>query len=90
MPSLLAWLDHSEDDQRRMRELVALFGQEESRDELGIGAVRDAFSERLSRYVCHPDPARYFLFVPWIFREGERRGRTGAALRLWTKSANGG
>jgi hypothetical protein len=48
MPSLLAWLDHSEEDQRRMRELVALFAQEESRDELGIGAIRDAFSDACS------------------------------------------
>ena len=36
-PSQLTWLDYSEDDQRRARELVAMFSQRESRDELGIG-----------------------------------------------------
>lgn len=85
MPSLLAWLDHSEEEQRRMRELVALFAQEESRDELGIGAIRDAFSDRLFPGVSVIQTrARYLLFVPWIFREAERRRLSGADLKAWT------
>ena len=84
MPSMLAWLDHSEEDQRRMRELIALFAQEESRDELGIGAIRDAFSDRLFPGTSVIQTrARYFLFVPWIFREGERKGLAGGQLREW-------
>lgn len=87
MPSLLAWLDHSEEDQRRMRELVALFAQEESRDELGIGAIRDAFSDRLFPGTSVVQTrARYLLFVPWIFREAERRGLSGAQLRAWAET----
>src|ERR1700732_3575593 len=39
--------DFSREDQRRMREIVNLFTQSESRDELGIGQVRDAFSDSL-------------------------------------------
>ena len=39
---MIAWLDASREDQRRMREIVNLFTQSESRDELGIGQVRDA------------------------------------------------
>jgi hypothetical protein len=84
MPSLLAWLDHSEEDQRRMRELVAMFTQEESRDELGIGAIRDAFSNQLFPGTSVIQTrARYFLFVPWIFRQGGGRGLSGSALRDW-------
>lgn len=84
MPSLLAWLDHSEEDQRRMRELVAMFTQEESRDELGIAAIRDAFSNRLFPGTSVIQTrARYFLFVPWIFREGGRRPLSGPTLREW-------
>ncbi len=87
MPSLLAWLDHSEEDQRRMRELVALFAQEESRDELGIGAIRDAFSDRLFPGTSVVQTrARYLLFVPWIFREAERRRMSGAELRAWAET----
>ena len=47
MPSMIAWLDASREDQRRMREIVNLFTQSESRDELGIGQVRDVFSDSL-------------------------------------------
>ena len=44
---MIAWLDASREDQRCMREIVNLFAQSESRDELGIGQVRDAFSDFL-------------------------------------------
>lgn len=67
-----------------MRELIALFSQEESRDELGTGAVRDAFSDLLFPGVSVLQTrARYLLFVPWIFREAERRGMLGPELRVW-------
>jgi hypothetical protein len=66
MPSMIAWLDASREDQRRMREIVNLFTQSESRDELGIGQVRDAFRDSLSpgTSTLHTR-ARYLLFVPW-------------------------
>ena len=52
-----------------MREIVNLFSERESRDELGIGQVRDALSDLLwpgtSTLFTR---ARYFLFIPWCFR----------------------
>jgi Family of unknown function (DUF6361) len=84
MASMSAWLDTSSDEQRRMRELIALFAQSESRDELGIRQVRDAFSELLFPGTSVIQTrARYFLFIPWIFRDGARRGRSGAQLKAW-------
>ncbi|KUI09908.1 hypothetical protein AU190_05705 [Mycolicibacterium acapulense] len=69
MTSLIAWLDASSEDQRRMREIVNLFSERESRDELGIGQVRDALSDLMwpgtSTLFTR---ARYFLFIPWCFR----------------------
>ncbi len=69
MASLIAWLDASSEDQRRMREIVNLFSERESRDELGIGQVRDALSDMLwpgtSTLLTR---ARYFLFIPWCYR----------------------
>lgn len=73
MPSLIAWLDASTDEQRRMREIVKLFSDTESRDELGIGQIRDALSD-----ILFPGTstlftrARYMLFVPWIFEHAAR------------------
>ena len=85
-PAGLAWLDYSEADQRRAREIVALFSQHESRDELGLGRIRDALSDTLfpgtSVLLTR---ARYLLFVPWLFREGARRGYRGPHLASWVE-----
>ena len=80
MPSMIGWLDASAEDQRRMREIVRLFSLSESRDELGIGQVRDAFSDSLFPGTSTLQTrARYLLFVPWCYREVEARGLTGLA-----------
>ena len=83
-PAVFAWLDYSEADQRRAREIIAMFSQQESRDELGLGRIRDALSDTLfpgtSVLLTR---ARYFLFVPWLFREGARHGYHGARLSSW-------
>lgn len=75
MISTLAWLDFSRDEQRRFRELLNLFTDSESRDELGIGTIRDGFSEALfpGTSTLHTR-ARYLLLVPWCFQEAEARG----------------
>ena len=78
---MVAWLDASREDQRRMREIVNLFMQSESRDELGIGQVRDVFSDSLfpGTSTLHTR-ARYFLFIPWCYMEAETKGLTGGQL----------
>ena len=85
-PGVIAWLDYSQADQRRAREIVAMFSQRESRDELGLGGIRDALSETLfpgtSVLLTR---ARYLLFVPWLFREGARRGYHGPRLGTWVE-----
>lgn len=85
MPSSVAWLDVSAEEQRRAREFIALFTQPESRDELGIGQIRDAFSNTLFPGTSVIQTrARYFLYVPWIYLDGQRRGRSGQDLTRWT------
>ena len=80
MTSGLAWLDTSLDEQRRVREMIALYAQAESRDELGIGQVRDAFSERLFPGTSVVQTrARYLLFVPWTYRAGSARRSAASA-----------
>jgi hypothetical protein len=78
VPSLIAWLDADTDDQARMRDIVKLFTDRDSRDELGLGQVRDALSDGLfpgtSVLLTR---ARYLLFVPWCFQLAE--GRPDAA-----------
>lgn len=81
MPSVFAWLDYSAEDQRRAREIVGLFSQSESRDELGIGTVRDVLSDLMFPGISVIQTrARYFLFVPWLFRQAARQGYSGHEL----------
>ncbi len=84
--AVLSWLDYSEADQRRAREIVAMFSQRESRDELGLGQIRDGLSDTLfpgtSVLLTR---ARYFLFIPWLFREGARNGYRGPQFASWVQ-----
>lgn len=74
MASILAWLDSSEAERRKAMDIVALFRQQNTVDELGIGAIRDAIADELFPGTSTIQTrARYFLFVPWICRELERR-----------------
>ncbi len=68
MASTLTWLDQSEEQRRQMREAIGMFRDEGAVDELGLGRIRDVFSDRL-----FPGTsvlwrrARYLFFVPWIY-----------------------
>ncbi|WP_044507915.1 DUF6361 family protein [Gordonia sp. KTR9] len=66
--SSLAWLDTSPDDERRMREIVKMFSDTSTLDDLGIGQVRDGIADLLfpGTSTVHARP-RYFLIIPWIF-----------------------
>ena len=81
MTSGLSWLDTSREDQQRIRELLKLFSDTESRDELGVGQVRDAFSDLLFPGTSVlQDRARYLLIVPWCYQEAQKRGLRGDRL----------
>jgi len=81
MPSVLGWLDHDEAERRRMQEVIELFRERDTVDELGIGSVRDAFSNLLfpGTSVLH-SRARYLLFVPWVYLELERQHISSAEI----------
>ena len=66
MTSLLAWVDYSNAHQEGMDRLLDAFRDKGTVDELGIGTVRDTFSDMLfpGTSTLHTR-ARYLLFVPW-------------------------
>ncbi|WP_050758212.1 DUF6361 family protein [Xylanimonas cellulosilytica] len=83
MPSLIAWLDADVDEQTRMRDIIRLFTDRDSRDELGLSQVRDALSEGLfPGTTVLLTRARYLLFVPWCFQLAEGSSDPMAAL-VW-------
>lgn len=72
--SHFGWLDTSERDRRKMLDVIDLFQQKETVDELGIGSIRDAIADRLSPGTSTIQTrARYFFFVPWIYLDLESR-----------------
>lgn len=73
MPSTFTWLDYSEHERRKMLDVIDLFGEKTTRDELGLGSVRDAFADLLfPGTTTIQTTAKYFLFVPWMYIELER------------------
>jgi hypothetical protein len=72
--SSFAWLDVSERDRRRALDIIDLFQQKETVDELGIGSIRDVIADVLSPGTSTIQTrARYFFFVPWAYLGLERR-----------------
>jgi len=72
--SSFAWLDYSERERRRAMDLIELFRDKTTRDELGLGTIRDAIADTLFPGTSTIQTrARYFLFVPWVYRELEKR-----------------
>ena len=74
LQSSISWIDFSEQDRRKMIEVVALFKQRDTRDELGLGSIRDTLSGLFFPGTSTLQTrARYFLFIPWLYRDYERR-----------------
>ncbi len=69
MVSTLTWIDHDSRARERTLRILAQFQEKESRDELGIGTVRDSLADLLFPGTSTIQTRlRYMLFVPWIYR----------------------
>jgi hypothetical protein len=69
MPSTLTWIDHDSSAYARSQRILALFSERETRDELGIGPIRDSFADQLFPGTnTIQTRLRYMLFIPWIYR----------------------
>ena len=72
MPSSLTWVDHDAQARERSLRVLALFNEKDTRDELGLGAIRDSFADQLFPGTSTIQTRlRYFLFIPWIYRKLE-------------------
>lgn len=64
MPSTFSWVDNSERDRRRALDVIDLIRRQDTRDQLGIGRIRDALADLLAPGTSTIQTrARYFLFV---------------------------
>jgi hypothetical protein len=80
MPGMY-WLATSERERQRALDLARALQQKESRDELGLGAVRDALADLLfpGTSTLHTR-ARYHFFVPWAYCEAAPRTGSGTTM----------
>jgi hypothetical protein len=69
-----AWIDYDQTERDRVNRILELFLEKESRDELGLGSVRDSFADLLFPGTSTIQTRlRYMLFVPWIYRSLEEK-----------------
>ena len=55
-----------------MHRILALFRERDTRDELGIGVIRDLLADELFPGTSTIQTRlRYMLFVPWIYQQLE-------------------
>jgi len=74
MEPTLAWIDLTARDRDKMRRVLDLFTEQGTVDEMGLGTIRDTFSDALFPGTSTLQTRlRYLLFVPWIYQRLERR-----------------
>ena len=72
--SKLAWIDHDSAARERSLQIIGLFKERDSRDELGLGAIRDSFSDKLFPGTSTIQTRlRYMLIIPWTFKKLEAK-----------------
>lgn len=70
----LTWVDVSEGRRQQMMELLNNWAERGILDELGVGTIRDAFSQYFFPGITTIQTrARYMLFVPWMYRDLEQQ-----------------
>ena len=75
MTSSLAWLDHDTSARERTKRILALFQEQGTQDQLGLGGIRDSFADLFFPGTSTIQTRlRYFLFVPWIYSRLEEEG----------------
>jgi len=67
MGSAFGWVDFEEKD-RQMLEILRMFQESDTRDELGIGTIRDAFSDMFFPGTSTIQTrVKYMILIPWIY-----------------------
>jgi len=78
MASSFTWLAFSESERQQAMQVLDLFREKSTLDELGFAPIRDAFADHFFPGTSTIQTrARYFLFVPWILKRLEQQRFAG-------------
>jgi hypothetical protein len=87
-PSELSWLDHDAAAAERSMRLLSMFQERESRDELGIGGIRDSIADQLFPGTSTIQTRlRYVFFIPWLFARLDERHTKATAFLAASREA---
>ncbi|MXZ71118.1 MAG: hypothetical protein F4Z04_06390 [Acidobacteria bacterium] len=87
MASTLTWLDYSERDRRRALDVIDLFRETGTVDELGLAGIRNSYSDLFFPGTSTIQTrACYFLLVPWTFLQLERLGKRSTEAAAWARN----
>ena len=76
----LGWIDFSQEDRKKVLDVINLLQEPGAVDEIGIGLIRDAFANLFFPGTSTVQTiAKYFLIVPYILKEATE-GRYGNDL----------
>ncbi len=88
--SFLSWLDYSDRERREALDVIDLFRETETVDELGLGTIRDAFADYLFPGTSTIQTrAGYFLFLPWIFLRLEKKKTSSVEMASRSRAMQG-
>lgn len=83
MPASLTWIDHDAQAYQRSQRILALFSERDTRDELGLGSIRDTISDALfPGTTTIQTRLRYMLFIPWMYRALEGKHVKSARIGI--------
>jgi hypothetical protein len=86
MLATLSWLDFAESDRQRAMQVIDLFREKSTVDELGFAPIRDALADALFPGTSTIQTrAKYFLFVPWLMKRSERRKGSSTDVAAWLR-----
>lgn len=81
MPFSLGWVDHDQVARDRIHEILVSLREPGTRDELGVGTIRNALASLLFPGTSTVQTRlRYFLIVPWVYRSLEETGAVGTEM----------
>jgi hypothetical protein len=81
----IGWVDYSRDERNKILNILRLLGTQGALDELGIGTVRDGFSNLLFPGISTLQTrAKYFVLLPYLFGDALKQKfiRPGD-VRVW-------
>ena len=70
----IGWIDFSKEERNKVVSILRLLGTQTALDELGVGTVRDGFSDLMFPGISTLQTrAKYFVIIPYLFSLVEKR-----------------